>query len=60
MAEKAEVPMTEVNISTESSEVLNKNVEQCKKFMETCSSCTEKDETFRTRDIEFTKIEKSI
>ncbi|MFS8002188.1 hypothetical protein Hanom_Chr13g01199131 [Helianthus anomalus] len=26
--------------------------------METCSACTEKDEKFRTRDIEFIKIEK--
>ncbi|MFS8016373.1 hypothetical protein Hanom_Chr15g01367861 [Helianthus anomalus] len=50
-AEKAEVPMNEVNISTKS-EV----VEQCKKCMETWSACTEKDEKFRTRDLEFTKI----
>ncbi|MFS7996797.1 hypothetical protein Hanom_Chr12g01134031 [Helianthus anomalus] len=57
MEEKVEVPITEVNISTDS-EVLNKNAEQCKKCMETCSACTEKDEKFRTRDLEFTKIEK--
>ncbi|MFS7953698.1 hypothetical protein Hanom_Chr07g00621691 [Helianthus anomalus] len=31
---------------------------ECKKCMETCSTCTEKDEKFRTRDMEFTKIEK--
>ncbi|MFS8020088.1 hypothetical protein Hanom_Chr15g01411431 [Helianthus anomalus] len=57
-AKKVEVPITEVNTSTESFEVLNKTDEQCKKCIETCSACTEKDEKFRTRDLEFTKIEK--
>ncbi|MFS8019145.1 hypothetical protein Hanom_Chr15g01400411 [Helianthus anomalus] len=54
--EKAEVPITEVNTLT-GSEVINKIVEQCKKCMETCSAFTEKDENFRTRDLELTKIE---
>ncbi|MFS7946069.1 hypothetical protein Hanom_Chr06g00531691 [Helianthus anomalus] len=35
----------------------NKNEEQCKKCMETCSALTEKDENLRSRYIEFTKIE---
>ncbi|MFS7961977.1 hypothetical protein Hanom_Chr08g00721251 [Helianthus anomalus] len=56
-AEKAEVPITEVKTSTESKD-LNRNVGQCKKCMETCSACTEKDKKFRTRDLEFTKTEK--
>ncbi|KAM0014135.1 hypothetical protein Hdeb2414_s0037g00732211 [Helianthus debilis subsp. tardiflorus] len=56
--EKAEVQINEVNTSTESSKVLKKTVEQCKKCMETCSACTEKVENFRTRDIEVTNIEK--
>ncbi|XP_021991282.1 myb-like protein X [Helianthus annuus] len=38
--EKAEVSTTEVNTSTESSEVLNTTVEQCKKCMEACSAYT--------------------
>ncbi|MFS7963283.1 hypothetical protein Hanom_Chr08g00736291 [Helianthus anomalus] len=49
--EKAKMPTTGINISTESFEILNKNVDQCKKYMETCSACTEKDEKFRIRDI---------
>ncbi|KAJ0780763.1 hypothetical protein HanPI659440_Chr06g0241461 [Helianthus annuus] len=36
----------------------NKAEQQCKKCMETCSACTEKDEKLKIRDIEFTKIEK--
>ncbi|MFS8021471.1 hypothetical protein Hanom_Chr16g01427751 [Helianthus anomalus] len=52
-AEKPEVPITEVN---NESQIL-KTAEQYKKCMETCSACSEKDEKFRTRDIEFTKIE---
>ncbi|MFS7948273.1 hypothetical protein Hanom_Chr06g00558011 [Helianthus anomalus] len=42
-------------------EIINKfehlNEVQCKKCMETCSACTEKDENLRSRNIEFTKIE---
>ncbi|MFS7955064.1 hypothetical protein Hanom_Chr07g00638171 [Helianthus anomalus] len=38
----------------------NKNREQCRKCMETCSACTEKDENLRSRNVEFTKIEKKI
>ncbi|KAM0071966.1 putative transcription factor interactor and regulator CCHC(Zn) family [Helianthus debilis subsp. tardiflorus] len=48
------VPITEVNSN---SETQIKIVEQCKKCMETCRACTEKDEKFRTRDLEFTKME---
>ncbi|MFS7985116.1 hypothetical protein Hanom_Chr11g00994691 [Helianthus anomalus] len=35
----------------------NKAEQQCKKCMETCSACTKKDDKFKIRDIEFTKIE---
>ncbi|MFS7954105.1 hypothetical protein Hanom_Chr07g00626421 [Helianthus anomalus] len=35
----------------------NKNEVQYKKYMETCSVCTTKDENLRSRNIEFTKIE---
>ena len=52
-AENTEVPITEVNSD---SEVL-KPIEQCKKCMEPCRACTEKDKQFRTRELEFTKIE---
>ncbi|KAJ0851059.1 putative transcription factor interactor and regulator CCHC(Zn) family [Helianthus annuus] len=52
-AENTEVPITKVNSD---SEVL-KPAEQCKKCMEPCRACTEKDEQFRTKDLEFTKIE---
>ncbi|KAF5809845.1 putative transcription factor interactor and regulator CCHC(Zn) family [Helianthus annuus] len=52
-AEDTEVPITEVHSD---SEVL-KPIEQCKKCMEPCRACTEKDEQFRTRELEFTKIE---
>ncbi|KAJ0852855.1 putative transcription factor interactor and regulator CCHC(Zn) family [Helianthus annuus] len=52
-AENTEVPITEVHSD---SEVL-KPIEQCKKCMEPCRACTEKDEQFRTRELEFTKIE---
>ncbi|MFS8020348.1 hypothetical protein Hanom_Chr15g01414491 [Helianthus anomalus] len=48
-----DVPITKVNSDSE----ILKIVEQCKKCMETCSDCTIKDEKFRTRDLEFTKIE---
>ncbi|KAF5767425.1 hypothetical protein HanRHA438_Chr14g0634181 [Helianthus annuus] len=51
-AENTEVPITEVNSD---SEVL-KLIDQCKKCMEPCRACTEKDEQFRTRDLEFTKL----
>ncbi|MFS7947777.1 hypothetical protein Hanom_Chr06g00552211 [Helianthus anomalus] len=54
-AKKAKMPITEVNTTTDS-EIINKTVQQCKKCMEMCSACTEKDEKFRTRDLEFTKI----
>ncbi|MFS7947445.1 hypothetical protein Hanom_Chr06g00548361 [Helianthus anomalus] len=49
-----------IEVSTEvktDSKVLNKIDEQCMKCMETCSDCTKKDEKFRTRNLEFTKIE---
>ncbi|MFS7978380.1 hypothetical protein Hanom_Chr10g00914851 [Helianthus anomalus] len=35
----------------------HKTEEQCRKCMETCSACTEKDENLRSRNFEFTKIE---
>ncbi|MFS7954289.1 hypothetical protein Hanom_Chr07g00628541 [Helianthus anomalus] len=35
----------------------HKNEVQCRKCMETCNACTEKDENLRSRNIEFTKIE---
>ncbi|MFS8019630.1 hypothetical protein Hanom_Chr15g01405991 [Helianthus anomalus] len=56
--EKADVSTIEVTTKPESSDVLDKTVEQCKKCMKTCSACTKKDEKFRTRDMEFTKIER--
>ncbi|KAF5778302.1 putative transcription factor interactor and regulator CCHC(Zn) family [Helianthus annuus] len=48
------VPITKVKSD---SEVLIETVEKCKKCMETCRACTEKDEQFRTRNLEFNKIE---
>ncbi|MFS8035008.1 hypothetical protein Hanom_Chr17g01587941 [Helianthus anomalus] len=60
--ENATVPIVEVGIQSKSSEMLEKVDykidEQCKKCMETCKACTEKDNNLRSRDIEFTKIEK--
>ncbi|KAJ0800683.1 hypothetical protein HanPI659440_Chr03g0106271 [Helianthus annuus] len=53
-AVNTEVPINEVNSD---SEILNETVEQCKKCMETCSACTEKDEKFRTRNLDFNKIQ---
>ncbi|MFS7957107.1 hypothetical protein Hanom_Chr07g00662551 [Helianthus anomalus] len=56
-----EVSITEVNIQIESSEMLDKvdhKTDQCKKCMETCKACTEKDENLRSRHIEINKIEK--
>ena len=44
-AANTEVPITEVNSN---SEILIKIVEQCKKCMEPCSDCTEKDEKFKS------------
>ncbi|MFS7917254.1 hypothetical protein Hanom_Chr03g00186901 [Helianthus anomalus] len=38
----------------------DKNVVQCRKCMETSSDCTDKDEKLKSRDIEFTKIEKVL
>ncbi|MFS7962822.1 hypothetical protein Hanom_Chr08g00731011 [Helianthus anomalus] len=35
----------------------HKNDERCRKCMDTCSACTEKDKNLRSRNIEFTKIE---
>ncbi|MFS7972047.1 hypothetical protein Hanom_Chr09g00840011 [Helianthus anomalus] len=59
---EVEVPDTEVITQTESSEMLNKidhkTTEQCKKCMETCRTCTEKDDNLRSKEIEITKIEK--
>ncbi|KAJ0540355.1 putative transcription factor interactor and regulator CCHC(Zn) family [Helianthus annuus] len=52
-AENTEVPITEVNSDSENLKL----IEQCKKCMEPCRACTEKDEQFKTRDLEFTKIE---
>ncbi|MFS7935800.1 hypothetical protein Hanom_Chr05g00407811 [Helianthus anomalus] len=64
MAQESEVPNVEVKTQTESSEMLdksdNKSDEQCKKCMETCKACTKKDKNLRSRDIDFTKIEKKI
>ncbi|MFS7986993.1 hypothetical protein Hanom_Chr11g01016791 [Helianthus anomalus] len=42
----------EIDLKTE-----HKNEVQCRKCMEICSACTEKDENLRFRKIEFTKIE---
>ncbi|MFS7987799.1 hypothetical protein Hanom_Chr11g01027121 [Helianthus anomalus] len=52
-AENTKVPNTEVLTDSENF----KMIYQCKKCMEPCRACTEKDEQFRTRDLEFTKIE---
>ncbi|MFS7919881.1 hypothetical protein Hanom_Chr03g00217831 [Helianthus anomalus] len=35
----------------------NQKEKQCRKCIEICSACTEKDENLRSRNIEFTKIE---
>ncbi|MFS7977973.1 hypothetical protein Hanom_Chr10g00910221 [Helianthus anomalus] len=51
--EDTEVPITEVNSDSENLKL----IVQCKKCMEPCRTCTEKDEQFRIRDLEFTKIE---
>ncbi|MFS7985437.1 hypothetical protein Hanom_Chr11g00998361 [Helianthus anomalus] len=60
-AKEAAVPNIEVT-QAESSEMLNKIdykiSEQCKKCTKKCSAYTEKDNNMRSRDIEFTKIEK--
>ncbi|MFS8034736.1 hypothetical protein Hanom_Chr17g01584711 [Helianthus anomalus] len=60
--EEAMVPKAEVIIQMDSSDSIikidNKIEQQCKKWMETCSACIEKDENFKNRDIEFTKTEK--
>ncbi|MFS7979749.1 hypothetical protein Hanom_Chr10g00931351 [Helianthus anomalus] len=48
--EKNEVPITEVNTSTDA-EVINKTVEQCQKCMEMCSTCTEKDKKILEQEI---------
>ncbi|KAJ0857218.1 hypothetical protein HanRHA438_Chr13g0587461 [Helianthus annuus] len=53
-AENTKVPIIEVNSN---SEILKEIIEQCKKCMEPCSACTEKDEKFKTRNLEFNKIE---
>ncbi|MFS7917549.1 putative transcription factor interactor and regulator CCHC(Zn) family [Helianthus anomalus] len=62
MAKEAKMPNVEVIIQTESSEMLyksnNKTEQECKKCMEMYKACTEKDNNMRSRDIEFTKIEK--
>ncbi|KAF5813676.1 putative transcription factor interactor and regulator CCHC(Zn) family [Helianthus annuus] len=42
---------------TEAAENTEVPITECKKCMETCRACTEKDEQLRTRDLEFTKIE---
>ncbi|MFS7996977.1 putative transcription factor interactor and regulator CCHC(Zn) family [Helianthus anomalus] len=59
-AKEAKVPNTKVKTQSEYFETLNqsdhKTDEQCKKCMETCKACTEKDDNLRSRDIEFTKI----
>ncbi|MFS7969373.1 hypothetical protein Hanom_Chr09g00808411 [Helianthus anomalus] len=59
---EATVPTVEVTAQTDSSDpsikIDNNAEQQCKKCMKTCSSCTEKDEKFKIRDIEFTKKEK--
>ncbi|KAM0057614.1 putative transcription factor interactor and regulator CCHC(Zn) family [Helianthus debilis subsp. tardiflorus] len=52
-AENTEVPNTEVHSDSENLKLIN----QCKKCMEPCRACTEKDEQFRTKELEFTKIE---
>ncbi|MFS7995410.1 hypothetical protein Hanom_Chr12g01117601 [Helianthus anomalus] len=38
----------------------NQNDVQYRKCMETCSACTEKDENLKSRNAEFTKIQKSF
>ncbi|MFS7896523.1 hypothetical protein Hanom_Chr15g01364471 [Helianthus anomalus] len=58
----------EVKTQLESSESSNndktnenfdyKNDEQFRKCVETCSACNEKDENLKSRNIEFTKIER--
>ncbi|XP_021996077.1 eukaryotic translation initiation factor 3 subunit A-like [Helianthus annuus] len=48
------VLITEVTIQTDSSD--KKAEQQCKKCMETCSTCTKKDEKLKIKDIEFTNV----
>ncbi|MFS8019390.1 hypothetical protein Hanom_Chr15g01403251 [Helianthus anomalus] len=61
MAKEATVPNAEVITETESSissyKIEIKTEVQCRKCMETCSSCTKKDENLRSINIELTKIE---
>ncbi|KAJ0795415.1 hypothetical protein HanPI659440_Chr04g0150211 [Helianthus annuus] len=60
-AKEATMPKTEVLIQTvfsvSTNKIDNKTNDQCKKCVETCSACTEKDKNLRSRDTEFTKIE---
>ncbi|KAJ0484297.1 putative transcription factor interactor and regulator CCHC(Zn) family [Helianthus annuus] len=57
--EETKVPVIEVIIQTDTSDKIDNEAEQqCKKCMETCSACIEKDEKLNNRDIEFTKINK--
>ncbi|MFS8022488.1 hypothetical protein Hanom_Chr16g01440011 [Helianthus anomalus] len=69
MVEKVEMPRKiEVKIQTGSSELSNndkineesdnKTDEQSRKCVETCSACTEKVENLKSRNAEFTKIER--
>ncbi|MFS7919100.1 hypothetical protein Hanom_Chr03g00208911 [Helianthus anomalus] len=64
MAEEVMVPNVEVKNESEFSKMLDKSDhktdEQCKKCMETCKVCTEKDNSIRSKEIEFTKIEKNF
>ncbi|MFS8024137.1 hypothetical protein Hanom_Chr16g01459691 [Helianthus anomalus] len=61
MTKESTVSKTKVTFQTDYSnssiKIDNKIEQQCKKCMETWSACTEKDEKFKIRDIEFTKIE---
>ncbi|KAJ0618477.1 putative transcription factor interactor and regulator CCHC(Zn) family [Helianthus annuus] len=60
-AEETIVPIIEVIMQTDTSDKIDDEAEQqCKKCMETCSACIERDEKLNNRDIEFTKKEKNF
>ncbi|KAF5759446.1 putative transcription factor interactor and regulator CCHC(Zn) family [Helianthus annuus] len=52
-AENTDVPITKVNSDSK----ILKPTEQCKKCMETCRACIEKDDIIKTKDIETNKLE---
>ncbi|MFS7987122.1 hypothetical protein Hanom_Chr11g01018701 [Helianthus anomalus] len=59
-AEEAVVEKQQVNKEDQKKKAEEARVPnaECKKCMERCKACTEKDNNMRSKDIEFTKIEK--